>query len=51
LPDPEAKAINYLADKVRELERELHQLRQEVRRTRQQILSPWSVPEKPSPEE
>ena len=51
LPDPEAKAINYLADKVRELERELHQLRQEVRRTRQQVLRPWSVPEKPSPEE
>jgi serine O-acetyltransferase len=51
LPDPEAKAINYLADKVRELERELHQLRQEVRRTRQQMLHPWSAPEKPSPEE
>jgi serine O-acetyltransferase len=51
LPDPEAKAINYLADKVRELERELHQLRQEVRRTRQQMLHPWSVPEMPSPEE
>jgi serine O-acetyltransferase len=51
LPDPEAKAINYLADKVRELERELYQLRQEVRRTRQQMLHPWSAPEKPSPEE
>jgi serine O-acetyltransferase len=38
LPDPEAKAINYLADKVRELERELHQLRQEVRRTRHRML-------------
>jgi serine O-acetyltransferase len=51
LPDPEAKAINYLANKVRELERELHQLRQEMRRTRQQMLHPWSMPEKPSPEE
>jgi serine O-acetyltransferase len=51
LPDLEAKAINYLADKVRELERELHQLRQEVRRTRQQMLHPWSAPERPSPEE
>jgi serine O-acetyltransferase len=38
LPDPEAKAINYLADKVRELERELHQLRQEVRRARHEML-------------
>ena len=38
LPDPEAKAINYLADKVRELERELYQLRQEVRRTRHRML-------------
>ncbi|MBI3326276.1 MAG: serine O-acetyltransferase [Nitrospinae bacterium] len=38
LPDPEAQAINYLADKVRELERELHQLRQEVRRTRDEVL-------------
>jgi serine O-acetyltransferase len=38
LPDPEAKAINYLADKVRELERELHQLRQDVRRTRHRML-------------
>ena len=37
LPDPEAKAINYLADKVRELERELHQLRQEVRRARHEM--------------
>jgi serine O-acetyltransferase len=44
LPDPEAKAINYLADKVRELERELHQLRQEVRRTRHEIRQPWSAP-------
>lgn len=34
LPDPEAKAINYLADKVRELERELHQLKQDLRRPR-----------------
>jgi len=40
LPDPEAKAINYLADKVRELERELHQLNQELRHTRNQILQP-----------
>ncbi|MGH8056488.1 MAG: serine O-acetyltransferase [Candidatus Entotheonellia bacterium] len=40
LPDPEAKAINYLADKVRELERELHQLRHEVRRTRSEVLEP-----------
>jgi len=40
LPDPEAKAINYLADKVRELERELHQLNQELRRTRNQVLQP-----------
>ena len=46
LPDPEAKAINYLADKVRELERELHQLRQEVRRARHEMLQPWSTPEK-----
>ena len=46
LPDPEAKAINYLADKVRELERELHQLRQEVRRARHDMLQPWSTPEK-----
>lgn len=38
LPDPEAKAINYLADKVRELERELHQLRQEIRRARHEML-------------
>jgi len=38
LPDPEAKAINYLADKVRELERELHLLRQEVRRARDEVL-------------
>ncbi len=38
LPDPEAKAINYLADKVRELERELHQLRQEVRRAQDEVL-------------
>ena len=50
LPDPEAKAINYLADKVRELERELHQLRQEVRRARHDMLQPWSAPEK-RPEE
>lgn len=40
LPDPEAKAINYLADKVRELEHELHQLKQEVRRTRTEVLQP-----------
>jgi serine O-acetyltransferase len=46
LPDPEAKAINYLADKVRELEHELHQLRQEVRRTRHDLLHPWSAPVK-----
>jgi serine O-acetyltransferase len=46
LPDPEANAINYLADKVRELERELHQLRQEVRRARHEMLQPWSTPEK-----
>jgi len=44
LPDPEAKAINYLADKVRELERELYQLRQEVRRTRHDIRQPWPAP-------
>jgi serine O-acetyltransferase len=44
LPDPEAKAINYLADKVRELERELYQLRQEVRRTRQEVHQSWSAP-------
>jgi serine O-acetyltransferase len=50
LPDPEAKAINYLADKVRELERELHQLRQEVRRARHDMLQPWSAPEKRSEE-
>jgi serine O-acetyltransferase len=50
LPDPEAKAINYLADKVRELERELHQLRQEVRRTRHDMQQPWSAPV-PRPEE
>ncbi len=50
LPDPEAKAINYLADKVRELERELHQLRQEVRRARHELLHPWSAPER-RPEE
>ncbi len=50
LPDPEATAINYLADKVRELERELHQLRQEVRRARHDMLQPWSTPEK-RPEE
>jgi serine O-acetyltransferase len=50
LPDPEAKAINYLADKVRELERELHQLRQEVRRARHEMLQPWSTPEKRSEE-
>lgn len=50
LPDPEAQAINYLADKVRELERELHQLRQEVRRTRDEVLQPWSSPEKPREE-
>jgi serine O-acetyltransferase len=50
LPDPEAKAINYLADKVRELEHELHQLRQEVRRTRNELLHPWSAPVK-RPEE
>ena len=41
LPDPEAKAINYLVDKVREMERELHQLRQEVRRARHEIRQPW----------
>lgn len=40
LPDPEAKAINYLADKVRELEREIYQLRHEVRRTRSEVLEP-----------
>jgi serine O-acetyltransferase len=40
LPDPEAKAINYLADKVRELERELHQLKQELRRTRYEGYPP-----------
>lgn len=40
LPDPEAKAINYLADKVRELERELYQLRHEVRRTRSEVMEP-----------
>jgi serine O-acetyltransferase len=50
LPDPEAKAINYLADKVRDLERELHQLRQEVRRARHDMLQPWLAPEK-RPEE
>jgi len=50
LPDPEAKAINYLADKVRELERELHQLRQEVRRTRHDLGQAWSAPG-PRPEE
>jgi len=44
LPDPEAKAINYLGDKVRELERELHQLRQEVRRTRHDLRQPCSAP-------
>jgi serine O-acetyltransferase len=44
LPDPEAKAINYLGDKVRELERELHQLRQEVRRTRHDMRQPCSAP-------
>jgi serine O-acetyltransferase len=44
LPDPEANAINYLADKVRELERELHQLRQEVRRTRHELRQPWPSP-------
>jgi len=40
LPDPEAKAINYLADKVRELERELHQLKQDLRRTRHELYQP-----------
>ena len=44
LPDPEAKAINYLGDKVRELERELYQLRQEVRRTRHDMRQPCSAP-------
>jgi serine O-acetyltransferase len=44
LPDPEAKAINYLGDKVRELERELHQLRQEVRRTRHDLRQSCSAP-------
>jgi serine O-acetyltransferase len=44
LPDPEAKAINYLGDKVRELERELYQLRQEVRRTRHDMRQSCSAP-------
>jgi serine O-acetyltransferase len=37
LPDPEAKAINYLADKVRDLERELHQLKQDLRHARREV--------------
>jgi serine O-acetyltransferase len=44
LPDPEAKAINYLAERVRELERELHQLRQDVRRARHDMRQPWCAP-------
>src|SRR5262245_62709562 len=50
LPDPEAKAINYLADKGRELEREQYQLREAVRRTRQGVNQSWSAPA-PQPEE
>jgi serine O-acetyltransferase len=50
LPDPEAKAINYLANKVRELERELHQLKQELRRSRHEAHVPRPAAA-PHPEE
>ena len=50
LPDPEAKAINYLADKVRELEREIYQLKQDLRRTRHEP-HPSRTAAVPHPEE